>query len=112
MRMTKMLDDIDLNEANELDRVPRYSQYVIDDEVFYTPGDEGLKEIIPVEVEIDGVSEFDKKAEKIIAMAKQWKPINRHDDYRAPDAANEGGFILDDPVVLAKFRSALRDLIG
>ena len=45
-------------------------------------------------------------------MAKNWMPINRHDDYRAPDAANEGGFILDDPVVLAKFRSALRDLIG
>jgi len=45
-------------------------------------------------------------------MAKEWKPIDRHDDYRAPDAAKEGGFILDDPVVLAKFRSALRDLIG
>jgi len=39
-------------------------------------------------------------------------PINRHDDYRAPEAANEGGFKLDDPVVLAKFRSALRDLIS
>jgi len=42
MRMTKMLDDIDTNEANELDRVTRYSQFVLDDEVFYTPGDEGL----------------------------------------------------------------------
>ena len=45
-------------------------------------------------------------------MAKRWEPINRHDDFRAPDAAKEGGFILDDPVVLAKFRSELRDLIS
>jgi hypothetical protein len=45
-------------------------------------------------------------------MARNWKPIERNDDYRAPDAAKEGGFILNDPEVLAKFRSALRDLIS
>ena len=55
---------------------------------------------------------MEKRAALIIEKAKNWKPIDRHDDFRAPDAANEGGFILDDPVVLAKFRSALKDLIG
>jgi hypothetical protein len=52
------------------------------------------------------------RAEEILQIAKNWKPIDNHDDYRAPDAAKEGGFILDDPVVLNKFRSALKDLIG
>ena len=40
MRMTKMLDDIDLNEQNEVIRMTRYSTFDLDDEVFYTPGDE------------------------------------------------------------------------
>ncbi len=38
--------------------------------------------------------------EEIFQMAKNWKPIEMHDDYRAPDAAQIGGFILNDPVVL------------
>lgn len=52
------------------------------------------------------------RAEEILDLARNWKPIDKHDDYRAPDAAKEGGFILDDPVVLTKFRSALKDLIA
>ena len=40
MRMTKMLDDINLNEQNEVIRMTRYSTFDLDDEVFYTPGDE------------------------------------------------------------------------
>ena len=40
MRMTKMLDETDLKELNELDRMPRYSVLNIDDDVFYTPGDD------------------------------------------------------------------------
>lgn len=40
MRMTKMLDDIDLNEQNELMQTARYSTFDLDDEVFYTPGDQ------------------------------------------------------------------------
>lgn len=40
MRMTKMLDDIDLNEQNEVIRMTRYSTFELDDEVFYTPGEE------------------------------------------------------------------------
>ena len=115
MRMTKMLDDIDLKEQSEIIQMTRYSTIDLDDEVFYTPGDgQEVKEVKPVEIEIYGkeITEQEQRAAQIIAMAKNWMPINRHDDYRAPDAANEGGFILDDPVVLAKFRSALRDLIG
>ena len=40
MRMTKMLDEIDLNEQNEVIRMTRYSTFELDDEVFYTPGEE------------------------------------------------------------------------
>ncbi len=41
MRMTKMLDDIDLSEKNEeMIRMTRYSTFHLDDEIFYTPGDE------------------------------------------------------------------------
>ena len=40
MRMTKMLDDIDLNEQNEVIWMTRYSTFELDDEVFYTPGEE------------------------------------------------------------------------
>lgn len=53
MRMTKMLDDIDLNEQNEVIRMTRYSTFDLDDEVFYTPGSEKeVKEFKPVEIEI------------------------------------------------------------
>jgi hypothetical protein len=51
--MTKMLDETDLNEQNELSRMTRYSTLNIDDEVFYTPGDEkSYKEAKPLEIEI------------------------------------------------------------
>jgi hypothetical protein len=39
MRMTKMLDDIDLKEQSEIIQMTRYSTIDLDDEVFYTPGD-------------------------------------------------------------------------
>lgn len=99
--------------------MPRYSVLNIDDDVFYTPGDDSFfkqeqQETKPIELELETapLTEQEKRAALIIEKAKNWKPIDRHDDFRAPDAANEGGFILDDPVVLAKFRSALKDLIG
>jgi hypothetical protein len=65
-----------------------------EDEEFFTPGEEVTK------------------ADRIIQAARDWKPIDLHDDFRAPEAAKEGGFALDDPVVLTKFRNALKDLIG
>lgn len=61
-----MLDDIDMSE--EIDRVPRYSQFVIDDEVFYTPGDENPNQKKSEEIleSMQNLSEFDQKAAKII----------------------------------------------
>lgn len=99
LRMTKMLDDIDSNEANEVDRISRFSRVLMDEEIFYTPGDH---EMLPImqETKLDQGSEFEARAAQIIQIAKNWKPINRSDDFRAPDAASAGGFILDDPVVL------------
>ena len=49
--------------------------------------------------------------QKIIGLAKNFATLNRSDDYRAADAAKEGGFALDDPVILSKFRSAFKELI-
>lgn len=39
------------------------------------------------------------------------RPVNRSDDYRALDVARDGGFNLDDAVLLAKYRSAMKDLL-
>ena len=33
------------------------------------------------------------------------------DDYRVADAYKDGGFALDDQVILTKYRGALKDLI-
>lgn len=52
------------------------------------------------------------REEEVMEMARAWRPVDLHDDFRAADASKEGGFVLDDPVVLTKFRSALKDLIG
>lgn len=65
-----------------------------EEEEFFTPGEEITR------------------ADRIIQAARDWKAIDLHDDFRAPEAAKVGGFALDDPVVLAKFRNALKDLIG
>jgi hypothetical protein len=52
--MTKMLDETDLKEMNELDLMPRYSVLNIDDDVFYTPGDESSYKIAkPSEIVIE-----------------------------------------------------------
>ena len=103
-----MIDDVtgdDLYNSRQF----RQSVTYYDDDEFYLPENEmtpqGNQEpqIPPKKL---------TRAELIFEMARNWKPIERNDDYRAPDAAKEGGFILNDPEVLAKFRSALRDLIS
>lgn len=38
--------------------------------------------------------------------------IKERDDYRSPEAYKSGGFPLNDPTVISKFRSAFRNLIG
>lgn len=45
-------------------------------------------------------------------MAKNFKPIQRNDDWRQLDVAKEGGFPLNDPETVAKFRKALKDVIS
>lgn len=41
------------------------------------------------------------------------RPIPRSDDYRlAVNVAKDGGFNLDDAVLLAKYRNAFKDLLG
>ena len=41
------------------------------------------------------------------------RPIPRSDDYRlVGNVAKDGGFNLDDAVLLAKYRNAFKDLLG
>lgn len=40
------------------------------------------------------------------------RPVQRNDDYRQADVARDGGFNLDDAALLAKYRSAFKDLLG
>lgn len=37
--------------------------------------------------------------------------MERSDDYRAPDAWKDGGFPLNDPEVLGKYRTAFKDIV-
>ena len=41
----------------------------------------------------------------------RFRPLNHSDDYRASDVAKDGGFNLDDAAMLAKYRSAFKDLL-
>jgi hypothetical protein len=43
---------------------------------------------------------------------KFFRLIQRSDDFRAVNVARDGGFNLDDAVLLAKYRSAFKDLLG
>jgi hypothetical protein len=43
--------------------------------------------------------------------ARNWKPIDRHDDYRDPSGSKDGGFPFVDADLLAKYRSAFKDVI-
>ena len=43
--------------------------------------------------------------------AKNFKHIDYDDDYRVPSSWKDGGFPLDDPEVILKFRNALKGLI-
>ena len=44
--------------------------------------------------------------------AKDFKCIEYDDDYRDPKSWKDGGFPLDDPEVIQKFRNALKGLIS
>ena len=53
-----------------------------------------------------------KKQGKIREDAQNFKPIeDLSDDFRMPDAHKDGGFPMNDPAVLAKFRNAFKDVL-
>ena len=59
---------------------------------------------------VSGIVDPEKQAE-IIEIARNLQTLTLRDDYRTADAHKDGGFALDDPVILTKYRNALKDLI-
>lgn len=47
----------------------------------------------------------------MLQLAKNWKPIDREDDWRQPDSWKDGGFPLNDPEVLGRYRTAFKDVV-
>ncbi len=56
-------------------------------------------------------SELARKKKEILDLARNFKTIERTDDWRQPDAAKDGGFPLNDPVVLNRYRTAFKDVV-
>ena len=53
----------------------------------------------------------DERKEGIMELAKGFKPhSDLTDDYRLPGAHKDGGFPLEDPDVLARYRNAFKDI--
>lgn len=52
-----------------------------------------------------------ERQEEVLALAKKFKPFNRSDDYRCPNASYYGGFQLMDKTIQSKLRSAGTELI-
>lgn len=51
------------------------------------------------------------KTLEILEAARNWKAIDRSDNYRHPDGSKDGGFPFTDAELLAKYRSAFKDVI-
>lgn len=52
-----------------------------------------------------------KLKKKIFDNALNFKPVDRSDEYRVPDAYKDGGFGLTDQVILSKYRTAGKEII-
>ena len=52
-----------------------------------------------------------RRQAEIIDIARSLRAVELRDDYRVADSHKDGGFALDDQVVLTKYRNALKDLI-
>ena len=48
---------------------------------------------------------------EMLELAKNFKPSQRKDDYRAEDACKEGGFALVDPEIVARYRTAAKHMV-
>ena len=67
-------------------------------------------------VDFDGKNFLDGNLERlhnfIQEMSTKFQSSKFKDDFRAPIAAKEGGFILTDEELLTKYRNAFKDLIA
>lgn len=52
-----------------------------------------------------------QKQEESLDKARSFKPIQRYDEYRAPDAYKEGGFPMVDKEVINKFKTCFKEII-
>lgn len=52
------------------------------------------------------------RVNEILEQALNFRTIERNDNFRVDNVAKGGGFDLDDVAVLAKYRSAFKDLLG
>ena len=95
------------------------SEYELDGEKYFTPKTSDQTSSFSSNLSSQ-LSDFDVEkvekeslCQKILDAAKNFKPSERTDQFRSSEnsVAKDGGFALDDPVLLAKFRSALKDLI-
>lgn len=56
--------------------------------------------------------ERQRRIEEYLQRAREWKPLDLHDDFRIKEGAHkDGGFPLDDAEVLAKYRQAIKDIV-
>lgn len=64
---------------------------------------------------LDSDSEDNEEAKEARAACRQlaldWRPFDDKDDFRHPEAHKDGGFPLNDAVVLGKYRNAAKDIV-
>lgn len=47
----------------------------------------------------------------MLEAAKNWKPIERSDNYRDPEGSKDGGFPFTDADLLGRYRAAFKDVV-
>jgi hypothetical protein len=51
------------------------------------------------------------KTLQVLDAARNWKPIDRDDNYRHPEASKDGGFPFVDAELLSRYRAAFKDIV-
>ena len=74
------------------------------DEEFFDAMDSDNEDAEPGEI-------VGKRMEQVLEMARNFKPNERTDVYRVPDASKDGGFPFSDPAIVNKYRAAFKDVI-
>lgn len=62
------------------------------------------------DVSVDRSPSFGKQ-DDYAEKARNWKPINKSDDYRDENAWKDGGFPLNDQEAMTKFRNAFKHIL-